>query len=430
MLRKTISVKFYTRKARVTEGGVAPVVMRIFMGREKFETATKIFVKPDEWRHEKVKGTNEEARRVNKCIEGFKLKAFDLQRELMNEGKEITLDNIKAKWFGISLERPRMLMEVFTQHNKQMKELVNKEFSPLTLERYETSFRHTQSFLRWKYKVDDIDIKNLNYELIADYEFWLKTERNCDHNTTVKYLSNFKKIVHICIKNGWLTRDPFVGFKMTKREVERPFLVEEELNRIINKTFLAPRIGQVRDIFVFCCYTGLAYADVEKLTRQEVTTGIDGEKWIWTSRQKTDTTTRVPLLPPALEILERYKDHPQCLNQGRLLPVLSNQKMNTYLKEIADACEITKKMTFHTARHTFATTVTLTNGVPIETVSKMLGHRNLKTTQHYAKILDRKVSEDMKVLRAKFSQSSRTEGSEPNDHALDLSPKSPKFGKP
>lgn len=158
----------------------------------------------------------------------------------------------------------------------------------------------------------------------------------------------------------------------------------------------------MRDIFIFCCYTGLAYVDVLQLTRSEIATGIDGEKWIYTSRQKTDTSTRIPLLPPALEILERYKDHPQCIHEERLLPVLSNQKMNSYLKEIADQCGITKKMTMHTARHTFATTVTLTNGVPIETVSKMLGHRNLKTTQHYAKILDKKVSEDMGVLRAKF----------------------------
>jgi integrase len=218
----------------------------------------------------------------------------------------------------------------------------------------------------------------------------------------MKYLSNFKKIVNICIKNGWLDRNPFAGFKMTKREVERPFLVEEEFNRIISKTFLVPRMNQVRNIFIFCCYTRLDYMDVEKLTREEITTGIDGEKWIWTSRQKTDSATGVSLLPPALQILNRYKDDPQCLNKKRLLPVLSNQKMNTYLKEIADACTITKKMTFHTARHTFATTVTLSNGVPIETVSRMLGHKNLKTTQHYAKILDLKVSADMSVLRLKY----------------------------
>lgn len=404
-MRQTISVKFFARRDRAKEDGLVPIFMRIGIGLKRINIITKIYVKPADWSVQncKLKTNNEESRRINKMLEAFKLKAFDLQRELMTEGKEVSLENIKAKWYGTSVEKSRMLMEVFKQHNDQMKALINQEFSPLTFERYETSFRHTQEYMRWKYQIDDIDIKQLNYEFISNYEFWLKSQRKCDHNTTVKYLSNFKKIVHICIKNGWLDRDPFVGFKMTKREVERPFLVEEELTRIVEEDFKMPRLRQVRDIFIFCCYTGLAYADVKKLTREEITTGIDGEKWIWTSRQKTDTATRVPLLPRALEILDRYKEDPQCLNKGRLLPVLSNQKMNNYLKEISDACEITKKMTFHTARHTFATTVTLSNGVPIETVGKMLGHKNLKTTQHYAKILDLKVSEDMMKLRNKLS---------------------------
>jgi integrase len=409
-MRQTISVKFFARTSRQNQDGEAPIHMRIQIGIQRLDILTKIYVKPNEWSSQsgKLKTNSSDAKRINKLLEGFKLKAFDLQRELMTEGKEVSLENIKAKWYGTSVEKPRMIMEVFKQHNDQMKALINQEFSPLTFERYKTSFRHTQEYMRWKYQIDDIDIKQLNYEFISNYEFWLKSERKCDHNTTVKYLSNFKKIVHICIKNGWLDRDPFVGFKMTKREVERPFLVEEELTRIIEEDFTMPRLRQVRDIFIFCCYTGLAYADVKKLTREEITTGIDGEKWIWTSRQKTDTATRVPLLPRALAILDRYKEDPQCLNKGRLLPVLSNQKMNNYLKEISDACEITKKMTFHTARHTFATTVTLSNGVPIETVSKMLGHRNLKTTQHYAKILDLKVSEDMMKLRNKLSAKSQS----------------------
>jgi integrase len=298
-MRQTISVKFFARKDRAKEDGLVPIFMRIGIGLKRINIITKIYVKPADWsiQNSKLKTNNEESRRINKMLEAFKLKAFDLQRELMTEGKEVSLENIKAKWYGTSVEKPRMLMEVFKQHNDQMKALINQEFSPLTFERYETSFRHTQEYMRWKYQIDDIDIKQLNYEFISNYEFWLKSERKCDHNTTVKYLSNFKKIVHICIKNGWLDRDPFVGFKMTKREVERPFLVEEELTRIIEEDFTMPRLRQVRDIFIFCCYTGLAYADVKKLTREEITTGIDGEKWIWTSRQKTDTTTRVPLLP-------------------------------------------------------------------------------------------------------------------------------------
>ncbi len=409
-MTQTISVAFFTRKDRTTEDGLKPVFMRISLMNKRLTLATKIFVKPNDWSDQngKLKTNSEEGRRINKMLEAFKMKAFEYQRVLMNQGKDVTLENMKAKWYGLTLEKSRMLMEVFKQHNEQMKALVNREFSPLTLARYETSYRHTQEYMKWKFRIEDIDIKKLNYEFLSDYEFWLKSQRKCDHNTSVKYLSNFKKIVHICIKNGWLERDPFVGFKMTKRDVERPFLVDEELKRIIAKQFIAPRINQVRDIFIFCCYTGLAYADVEKLTREEITTGIDGEKWIWTNRKKTDTATRIPLLSQALEILDRYNDDPQCLNKGRLLPVLSNQKMNTYLKEIADACDIIKKMTFHTARHTFATTVTLSNGVPIETVGKMLGHRNLKTTQHYARILDLKVSEDMNNLRKRLSAKTHT----------------------
>ena len=274
---------------------------------------------------------------------------------------------------------------------------------PVHLDRYKTSYKHTQSFLKWKYKLADIDIDKLNYEFIAEYEFWLKSVRKCGHNTTMKYLANFKKIVIRCLKNGWLQKDPFIGFNMAKKEVERTALTEHELQTLSAKTFAAERLSIVKDIFLFSCYSGLAYADVQKLKRSEIVIGMDGEKWIFTKRQKTDSSSRIPLLPVALQILNRYAEHPQCKFGDKVLPVLSNQKMNAYLKEIADVCGITKNLTYHIARHTFATTVTLSNGVPIETVSKMLGHRNFKTTQHYAKILDKKISEDMKSLRHKFS---------------------------
>lgn len=187
--------------------------------------------------------------------------------------------------------------------------------------------------------------------------------------------------------------------------MEREALTAEELETMTGKNFATGRLAQVRDIFLFSCFTGLAYADLQKLKRSEISTGIDGGKWIFTKRQKTDTASRIPILPMAEEILVKYADHPQCKAKYKVLPILSNQKMNEYLKEIADCCWITKRLTFHIARHTFATTITLSNGVPIETVSKMLGHRNLKTTQHYAKILDRKVSQDMQALKENFLQS-------------------------
>jgi len=212
-----------------------------------------------------------------------------------------------------------------------------------------------------------------------------------------------RKIVNYCLKTGWLQRDPFFGFKMAKREVVREFLSEDEVQTLTTKRFTIDRLSQVRDIFLFSCYTGLAFIDVFQLTPASIAKGVDGKQWIFTSRQKTDTPTRIPLLPQAQEILNKYKDHPRCINESKVLPVLSNQKMNAYLKEIADVCGITKTLTFHIARHTFATTVTLNNDVPIESVSKMLGHKSIKITQHYAKILDKKVSEDMRLLSQRLN---------------------------
>ncbi len=257
--------------------------------------------------------------------------------------------------------------------------------------------------MKWHYKTPDIAIREIDNEFVTSYEFYLRSEKSCCNNTTVKYLKNFKKIIRICLSNGWIDKDPFAAYKAKLNEVVPAFLTAEELQLISQKQFSIDRINQVRDIFLFSCYTGLAYADVKKLKRSEIIIGIDGQQWVFTSRQKTDTASRIPLLPVELEIMNRYAEHPQCIYEGRLLPVLSNQKMNAYLKEIGDLCGISKPFTYHTARHTFATTVTLSNGVPIETVSKMLGHKNIRTTQHYAKILDTKVSEDIEILRQKLS---------------------------
>ncbi|WP_237073792.1 site-specific integrase [Mucilaginibacter mali] len=219
----------------------------------------------------------------------------------------------------------------------------------------------------------------------------------------MKYISTLKSVLLECIRKKWLKEDPFREFKMGYKEVDIVPLFQDELLAIRNKAFSIDRLNLVRDIFVFSCYTGLAYVDVGNLTRSQIVQGVDDEKWIMTKRQKTETPQRVPLLPQALEIMEKYAEHPKCVNGHAVLPILTNQKMNAYLKEIADLCGITKKLTFHLARHTFATTVTLSNGVPIETVSKMLGHKSLKQTQHYAKIVDLKISEDMAALRQKLS---------------------------
>lgn len=400
-----ISSLFYIRKTKMTRDKLAPIYIRITVNGQRIDQSIQRYIEVARWSAAagRARGNSVEARQLNTYLDTLTGKVLKLEREMVQDGQEITFETFREKWKG-NQERPRMLIEIFQHHNDQLAALIGKEFSPATLERYNTSSNHTKAFLQWKYGINDIDIKRLNYEFVADYEFWLKTQRNCNHNTAIKYISNFRKIINICIRKGWLQKDPFVGFKMTKHEVERDILTEEEVQTIVSSNFGTERLNHVRDIFVFSCFTGLAYADVQKLKRSEVARGIDGDYWIFTSRQKTETASRIPLLPTAVDILERYKDYPACINSGKALPVLSNQKMNAYLKEIADVCKIHKNLTFHIARHTFATTVTLSNGVPMESVSKMLGHKNLKTTQHYAKILDRKVSDDMKVLREKFGK--------------------------
>ena len=404
-MEKSFGLFFYLKKDQRTHNEEIPIYLRLTVDGVSCDISIKRKCDPGKWNAMagRANAKTEAAKTINPYLDAIQQSVFEAKRKLIEKDREVTAENIKNCMQGKEKHTKHMLMEIFKHHNEQMEVLVGREFAPGTLVRYQTSFRHTQSFLRSKYKLEDVEITKLDFEFITEYEFWLKSVRRCDHNSAMKYLSNFKKIVNRCVRNGWLKRDPFLGFSMTKREVERTALTENELTTMANKQFGIERLTIVRDIFLFSCFTGLAYADVKKLKRSEIIIGVDGKKWITSRRQKTDITAKIPLLPVALNIMERYNNHVQCKLDGHVLPVLSNQKMNAYLKEIADVCGITKALTYHIARHTFATTVTLSNGVPLETVSKMLGHRNLKTTQHYARILDKKISDDMKGIHDKYS---------------------------
>ena len=398
-----LSILFYAKRAKTTTDGLVPIYIRVTVNGERIELSTKRYTLPEKWSVEGscMKGTSAESKATNSYLDTLKAKVYDYQQQLIREDEVVNAENMRNKMLGVE-KRSHMLIGIFQQHNEEIKALVGQEFATATYTRYETSLKHTIAFLNWKYKVSDIDIRKIDHEFVTSYEFYLKSVHKCNQNTTAKYIKNFGKIVRICLANGWIERDPFINYKCKIVEVERAFLSQDEIETMFNKVLATDRLNQVKDIFLFSCFTGLAYVDVKKLSRKNIGFGVDGERWIFINRTKTDTRSNIPLLPIASAILEKYKDHPQVINEDKLLPILSNQKMNSYLKEIADVCEINKELTFHIARHTFATTVTLSNGVPIESVSKMLGHRNLKTTQHYAKILDLKVSDDMKVLREKF----------------------------
>ncbi|RVU03125.1 site-specific integrase [Mucilaginibacter limnophilus] len=404
MLEKNFSVNVYLKKPKFYEAGDPfQVYIRITVDSERVEITAKRTWDPKRWnaRSGRAEGSREDARELNKCIDALTHKIHEARRQLIEANKEITPYNIKNLLNGINDRK--YIIEVFKEHNIAFEALVPREYSAGTLDLFKRTLLHTESYIKWKYKKEDLEIHNLDYEFIERFCFWLKSVRKCQHNSAMKYLTYFKKIVLLCVKRKWLSQDPFAEFSMARRETTRPYLTKKELSVINQKEFGVERLTLVRDIFLFSCYTGLAYADVQKLSRMDVIKGEDGRLWIDAKREKTETAFKLPLLQIPLGILKKYEDYPMCEVKGKILPILSNQKMNAYLKEIADVCGIKKVLTFHIARHTFATTVTLSNGVPIETVSKMLGHKSLKQTQHYAKIVDAKIGSDMLVLEEKLA---------------------------
>lgn len=414
-MKEKITLHFYAKTTKSNSSGLLPIYVRLTIDGKRLEYSTKKFIDASKWSKDlgRMKGNSEEARSINSLLDFTRNRINEIHFELLKESKTIQIDEFKNKLLGIK-ERELLLIPIFEEHNRKIKELIGLEYAAGTYERYETSLKHTKDFLYWKYNVQDIAINKIDHAFITEYEFYLRSERKCANNTAVKYIKNFHKVINQCLANGWLDRDPFANYKSKVKEVIREFLDEKEIEDLINKDFGIDRLEVVRDIFIFSCFTGLAYVDVQQLSQDNIALGMDGEKWIFKNRQKTDTTSKIPLLPVAMEILKKYEHHPLCVNKNKLLPIFSNQRMNAYLKEIATLCGIKKELTFHIARHTFATTITLTNGVPIETVSKMLGHTNLKTTQHYAKILDKKISEDMMLLKTKLAQNQKKQAKKAN----------------
>ena len=399
----SLSLLFFIKKSKVNSSGMATIFLRITLDGHRCEFSVHRKIKLDWWniKTQLALGNSAEAQEINRHLGVIKNKVYSIQQNFERDNESYTATDLRDVLLGKDKTK-MMLLEIFQEHNDKVESLIGKDFSAGTAERYRTCKKHVGEFIKKKYKKNDIPVKDVNHQFINGFEYYLKTTRKCAHNSAIKYITNFKKIIRIAHANDWIDKDPFLHWKGKLKIVEREFLTQEEIQKIIDMELRMERLDQVRDIFIFCCFTGLAYADVKKLTKDDVVIGVDGEQWIKTRRTKTDTRSNIPILPIAQTIIEKYKDNELMKVKNLVLPVLSNQKMNAYIKEIADLCGINKNLTFHLARHTFATTVTLSNGVPIESVSKMLGHTNLKTTQHYAKILDMKVSKDMEIFRNKF----------------------------
>ncbi len=396
---------FYLKKAKANAQGLVPIFQRITVNGKRIDRSTGKFIDQSKWSSEgtRLKGSFDEARTINSYLDSLIANNAATEKMMLAKDLEINAESFKNHLSG-KTGKIRTIVPTFQQHNQKIKSLIEVgEYAPGTLQRYEISLKHTVDFIMWKYSISNINVKKIDTAFVADCDFYLRTVRKCDNNTTVKYLKNFQNIIKICLKNRWITKDPFTHYEERTRIVERSYLSGDQIKTIYGKSLFSDRLKYVRDVYIFCCFTGLAYIDVKQLSADHIGIDINGQRWIFKNRQKTESACKIPLLQIPLEILEKYAANAKCVSENRLLPVLSNQKMNSYLKEIADLCGIGIELTFHTARHTFATTVTLTNGVPIESVSKMLGHKNIQTTQHFAKILDKKVSEDMMQLRLKIN---------------------------
>src|SRR6266542_2685099 len=406
MIKKhTFSLLPFIRQHRQNKIGQASVYIRITVDGKRTEISTKIYVEPERWNAQKgmVKGNQESAKSLNKSIEVFEQKLKEIYTRFIEKEIIINADSIKSAFLKTE-EKQRLLVHHFQFHYEQMKREIGLNYSKGTVKNWKVTLGHLQTFIQTEYGTTDITFKELNKQFLIDFELFAKRYWHCGNNGVMKHILRIRKVINDALEKNWIDKDPFLGYKGKQDKTHRTFLTKDELKAIEQTSMSIERLEKVKDIFIFSCYTGLAYVDIEKLTEENIVIGIDGQKWVYTFRTKTGNKSHIPLLPAAVAIIDKYQNYPESISKQKLLPTITNIKTNAYLKEIADLCGIRKHLTFHMARHTFATTVTLSNGVPIETVSKMLGHSKIATTQIYAKVLENKVSDDMQILKQKLCQ--------------------------
>lgn len=399
---KTFSVAFWINQKKATNNQ-SLVYVRVTINKKRLNISLKRKVPVDLWnsKTKRLNGNSSKVKDINNFLDESYGRLFQIYQDLKYEGELITTDLVKSRFLGEEATNQKSIQELLTYHRGKIENTLAKG----SIRNFGVTESYINKFLNKKLKTTDVYLSKLNYEFISDFEVFLSSyypkghPRAMSHNTVMKHIQRLRKIVTLGYNLEWIDKDPFRRWKTSFEKNDREFLSKTELSNLETAVMPIDRLDRVRDMFVFSCYTGISYIDLVKLTKGNIFLGLDGGQWIITSRQKTNTAVKVPLLDPAVNIIEKYKDHPITEVTETLLPLLSNEKLNMFLKEVALVCGIKKNLTFHMARHTFATTVTLSNGVPIETVSKMLGHTKLATTQIYARVLENKVSHDMNVLR-------------------------------
>lgn len=400
MQRSSFAILFFIRESRVRKDGTTSieVVITINGGRCSFSTGKKVKVTSWDKNKQLVKGKDEEAASLNNYLKAVKAKLYEKEAELLDRGFVITAQLLCDAYFDkVECLKERTLLSILEEHNAERKAMVGKTVAPATYWVFEYTERLLKEFIQSKYQRDDLYLRELNLSFIQGFHSFLLSEKKMGQNSSTKHLKFLKKLLNLAVSNSYISYNPVNAYKVEREPVEIDFLDEEELRKVINFDTPIPRFERAKDMFLFGCFTGLSYIDIKTLTAEHFEKDATGRIWIKKRRVKTGVLSRIPLLPIAKLILDKYK------GGDKLLPIQDPADINKYLKDIAILCNIKKRITFHTSRHTFASTVTLANNISLEVVSKMLGHTNTRMTTHYAKLIDRCIGEQMDKLMDAFT---------------------------
>ncbi|MDP3680072.1 MAG: site-specific integrase [Flavobacterium sp.] len=400
MNREKITILFVINTAKSNQKGLCPINCRITLNKARKQFATGLLVNPNYWENKLQKVTIQEANHkyINAQLERIQVKIYNIALVFQLQGIELKLDDIFNEYKGIPLKKEEYMLSCYRKYASRIQKLVGIEIKQNTYEKFVYVGNHLEAFIKWKFKKSDFPLKELSLRFLDDFDYYLKTEKNIKQITINKIIQRLRTPIKQAISEGYLDRDPFILYKSKKVHKEVIFLTTDELKIIEESTFQLKRLSIIQDLFIFCCYTGLAYNEMAHLKIKNIQIGFDNMNWIQMKREKTQRQISIPLLPKAQEIINKYS-----IESNYIFPALSNQKFNSYLKEIAIITEIDKRITHHTARKTFASTVLLYNDVPMEIVSELLGHSNMTITQEsYGKVVQKKVSEEIQKLVVKL----------------------------
>src|SRR5690554_1188031 len=401
MNNNKLSILFLLQKSRINKQGKCPMRCRLLYQNKRYEFSIGHFINPNHWdsKSQQAKPPNEENDFINTQLSLIKQKVNQAFLFLQVNNPDFDVNDLYSQYKGKPLQKEYGVVEVYLLYLERIKKLIGIEIQMVTYKKYVESLSHLKSFVKWKFKTSDVKLNSIKFSFITEYEYYLKVEKNFQLSTLNKAIQRFRKVISFAIGNNHLDKDPFMLYKAKTQKKEVIYLTKEELFNLEKQDFEIQRVQQIKDLFVFCCYTGLGFKEMSNLKKTDIVEGFDGELWLDIKRAKTQRSYKVPLMQQAKTILEKYAD----LEGDYTFPRMSNPKFNAYLKEIADVVKIRKNLTHHLARKTFATTVLLYNDVPMEIVSELLGHSKISTTQeHYAKVVQKKVSEHIGKLSEKL----------------------------